>query len=61
MNKGTVKWFNSQKGYGFITNEENGMDIFVHFPELPPMASSLWKKARPLHLTLQTAQEAYRQ
>jgi CspA family cold shock protein len=27
---GTVKWFNSEKGYGFITNEE-GLDIFVHF------------------------------
>ena len=31
MNKGTVKWFNEQKGFGFITNSENGEDIFVHF------------------------------
>ncbi|MCI8639727.1 MAG: cold-shock protein [Coprococcus sp.] len=31
MNKGTVKWFNAQKGYGFITNEETGEDVFVHF------------------------------
>lgn len=31
MNEGTVKWFNSQKGFGFITNKANGQDIFVHF------------------------------
>jgi len=29
MSKGTVKWFNDQKGYGFIT-PENGKDVFVH-------------------------------
>lgn len=31
MNNGTVKWFNAQKGYGFITNEGSGEDVFVHF------------------------------
>ena len=33
MSKGTVKWFNNQKGYGFISDEA-GNDVFVHYTGL---------------------------
>lgn len=33
MTNGTVKWFNAEKGFGFIT-QENGSDVFAHFSEI---------------------------
>lgn len=49
MQTGTVKWFNADKGFGFIETEE-GTDVFVHFSAIQGEGYKSWTKVNAFNL-----------
>lgn len=54
MSQGTVKWFNAEKGYGFIANDEGGDDIFVHFSAIVAEGYRRLKEGQKVSFEIET-------
>lgn len=60
MNKGTVKWYNDQRGYGFIQPVGGGKDIFVHVSALERSGIRALSEGQKVTYELQTDQRSGR-
>ncbi len=52
MANGTVKWFNADKGYGFIAPDEGGDDLFVHHSEIRTQGYASLNEGQKVEFTL---------
>ena len=55
MSVGTVKWFNSAKGYGFIEPEDGGADVFVHITAVQASGMDGLEEGQKLSFDLEEA------
>lgn len=53
MLKGTVKWFNESKGFGFITPESGGKDVFVHYSAIQGSGFKVLAEGQKVQFELQ--------
>lgn len=60
MNKGTVKWYNDQRGYGFIQPASGGKDVFVHVSALERSGIRALSEGQKVTYELQTDQRSGR-
>jgi CspA family cold shock protein len=54
MTTGKVKWFNDAKGFGFITQDNGGPDVFVHFSALNQQGYKSLKEGQAVEFEVQT-------
>jgi cold shock protein len=57
MATGTVKWFNAQKGYGFIQPDEGGQDVFVHISAVERAGMGSLSEGQKLSYELQSGRQ----
>ena len=57
MSQGTVKWYNSQKGYGFIMPNDGSKDVFVHVSDVERAGLGSLNEGQKLNYELQRGQQ----
>ena len=57
MPTGAIKWFNNDKGYGFVENAEGGKDVFLHISALERAGISSVREGQKIQFELQTGRD----